>query len=615
MKQQFYQQKQHGPKKPWQYRGNKPQRINPNTPQGVQPVQKQSFMNKAQQFIGFGKAKTGKESIRIVPIGGSGNVTKNMFAYELRYDGNLQDILLVDCGIGFPDADMYGVDLVIPDTRYLADKKQYIRGLVFTHGHDDHIGAIPYIYPKLGNIPLFAPPLAAAFANLKLKEVKLQVRVKAMQFNDTITLGPFRISFVRMTHSVPDTSHLIIETPMGIFYHGSDFKFDFDPLDGKKSEIEKINAVGKRGVLCMLTDCLGSERTGFTPSEQKIRDTIEKELAMCPGKFLFTTQSSNISRIQLAIDIALKNNRKIAFFGRSINKNVEEAVNLGYMKFPRDMIVRDRDLKKMPPSKMFLIVAGAQGQPESALTRMANDNHMFVTIAEGDTVMYSADPIPGNENSMNTVIDQIYRTGARVSYTNITEDLHVSGHGSQGDQMLLLAAVGPQYIFPVGGTYRHMMNYRTIAMECGYKKSQILMPEEGDILEFKLGVPPKIAQHITLENVMVDGLGVGDVGSVVLRDRQTIANEGIVVVVVPVEKSTGRVTSEPDIISRGFVYIKESGALLMRAKIVVNDSLRVRHGRAMDWHFMRELIEDNLQGFLKKETGRQPLIVPVILEV
>ena len=229
--------------------------------------------------------------------------------------------------------------------------------------------------------------------------------------------------------------------------------------------------------------------------------------------------------------------------------------------------------------------------------------------------MYSADPIPGNENSMNTVIDQVYRTGARVSYTNITEDLHVSGHGSQGDQMLLLSAVGPKFIFPVGGTYRHIMNYRTIAMECGYKKSQILIPEDGDIVEFKAGVAPRVAQHITLENVMVDGLGIGDVGSVVLRDRRTIAKEGIVVVVVPIEKSTGRVTSEPDIISRGFVYIKESGELLARAKKVVNDSLRVRKGHAMDWRFMRELIEDNLQGFLRKETGRQPLIVPVILEV
>lgn len=576
--------------------------------------------NKTQQFIGTSTAgyrgqPSGKESIRFIPIGGSGNVTKNMFAYELRYDGKIKDILLVDCGIGFPDPDMYGVDVVIPDVRYLEDKKQYIRGLVFTHGHDDHIGAIPYIYPKLGKIPMWGTPLTAAFANLKLKETKIKERVTPVDFSQVLTIGPFRVSFVRMTHSVPDTANLIIETPVGIFYHGSDFKFDFDPLDGKKSELDKINAVGKRGVLCLMTDSLGSERAGFTPSEQKIRDSIEKELSMCPGKFVFTTQSSNISRIQLAIDIAIASGRKIAFFGRSIDKNVEEAFNLGYMKFPRDMVVRDKDLKNMPPQKMFLIVAGAQGQPESALTRMANDNHKFVTISEGDTVMFSADPIPGNENSVGIIIDQLYRCGARVSYTNIMEDLHVSGHGSQGDHMLMLTALGPSFVLPIGGTYRHIMNYRTIAMECGYRKNQILMPDEGDILEFRPGQQPKVAQHIALENVMVDGLGIGDVGSVVLRDRQTIANEGIVVVVVPVEKSSGRVTSAPDIISRGFVYIKESGDLLNRAKKVVNDSLRVKNGRSMDWHYMRELIEDNLQGFLRKETGRQPLIVPVILEV
>ncbi|MFH0749499.1 MAG: ribonuclease J [Candidatus Gottesmanbacteria bacterium] len=571
----------------------------------------------SQKFVGTGapQQSSGKESLRIIPVGGIGGVTKNMFAYELRYDGKIKEILIVDCGIGFPDPDMYGVDVVIPDVRYLSDKKQYIKGLVFTHGHDDHIGAIPYIYPKLGNIHMWGTPLTAAFANLKLKETNIQTRVTPIEFQTQLTIGSFHVSFVRMTHSVPDTANLIIETSVGIFYHGSDFKFDFDPLDGKKSELEKINAVGEKGVMCLLTDSLGSERPGFTPSEQKIRDSIEKELAMCPGKFLFTTQSSNISRIQLAIDIAIKAGRKIAFFGRSIDKNVEESFNLGYMKFPRDMVVRDRDLKKMPPSKMFLVVAGAQGQPESALTRMANDNHMFVTIEEGDTVMFSADAIPGNENSMNTIIDQIYRCGARVSYTNIMEDLHVSGHGSQGDHMLLLTALGPSFVLPIGGTYRHMMNYRTIAMECGYRKNQILLPKDGDILEFVPGKAPKVVQHINLENVMVDGLGIGDVGNIVLRDRQTIAKEGIVVVVVPVEKSSGKVTSEPDIISRGFVYIKESGELLNRAKRIVNDSLRVKRGHAMDWHYMRELIEDNLQKFLKKETGRQPLIVPVILEV
>lgn len=559
--------------------------------------------------------KTGKDAVRIIPLGGTGNVTKNMFVYEYRLDGKIRDILIVDCGIGFPDPDMYGVDVVIPDVRYLTSKKQYIRGLVFTHGHDDHIGGIPYIYEKLGNIPMWGTTLSAAFANIKLREVKEHVRVTPVGFDATITLGAFRISFVRMTHSVPDAANLIIETPVGIFYHGSDFKFDFDPLDGKLSELSKINTVGGRGVLCLLSDCLGSERPGFTPSEQVVGETIEKELKLATGKILFTTQSSNISRIQRAIELAIKYGRQVAFLGRSIDQNVEESVKLGYMKFPREALIRDRDLKRLPSNKQFLVVAGSQGQPDSAISRIANDSHRFVRLEEGDTVVISADPIPGREHDVNNLIDQIYRKGARVSYSDIMEDLHVSGHGSQGDMMLLLSALSPRYVFPIGGTYKHLMQYRRLAQDLGYDKREILIPEEGQVLEFTSHSSPRVVETLELENIMVDGLGVGDVGNVVLRDRQTIATEGIVVVVIPMQKSTGRVTSDPDIISRGFIYMKESGGLIDGAKRVVLRSLRLKKGRMMDWQFARKLISDNLEVFLARETGRRPLIVPVIVEV
>lgn len=562
-----------------------------------------------------GSSKTGRDTIRIIPLGGTGNVTKNMFVYEYRVDGKIRDIIIVDCGIGFPDPEMYGVDIVIPDVRYLASKKQYIRGLVFTHGHDDHIGGIPYIYPKLGNIPMWGTTLSAAFANIKLREVKEHVRVTPVGFDATITLGVFHISFVRMTHSVPDASNLIIETPIGIFYHGSDFKFDFDPLDEKLSELSKINAVGKRGVLCLLTDCLGSERPGFTPSEQVVGQTLEKELKLATGKLIFTTQSSNISRIQRAIELAIQYGRQIAFFGRSIDQNVEESVKLGYMKFPREAVIRDRDLKRLPASKQFLVVAGSQGQTDSALSRMANDDHKFVRLDEGDTVVISADPIPGRELDVNRLIEGIYRKGARVSYSDIMEDLHVSGHGSQGDMMLLLSALGPRYVMPIGGTYKHLMQYRRLAQDIGYNKRDVLIPEEGQVLEFRLGMPPKVVETVELENVMVDGLGVGDVGNVVLRDRQTIATEGIVVVVIPMEQSTGRVTASPDIISRGFIYMKDSGKLIDESKRVVLQSLRLKKGRMFDWQFVRKQISDNLEVFLARETGRRPLIVPVIVEV
>ncbi len=580
----------------------------------MQFFRKHSQQNQ-QAKIFEGTSHMGKDSIRLIPLGGIGNVTKNMYVYEYRVDGKIRDILLVDCGVGFPDPEMYGVDLVIPDVRYLHDKRDKIRGLVFTHGHDDHIGGIPHIYPKLGRVPMWGTKLTAAFANIKLKEANIKTQVTPVEFNQTLRLGPFTVSFARVTHSIPDAANLIVETPIGIFYHGSDFKFDFSPLDGKLSELEKITAVGKRGVLCLLTDSLGSERRGFTPSEQVIGETLEKELSMCSGKFLFTTQSSNISRIQLAIEVALKHGRKIAFLGRSIDQNTEASLKLGYMRFPREMVVRDRDLKRLPPVKQFLVVAGAQGQPGSALSRIANDGHRFVHIEEGDSVVFSADPIPGNENSVSGLIDQLYRKGARVAYSNIMEDLHVSGHGSQGDLMLMLSAIGPRYILPIGGTYRHMMQYRRLAQDVGYDKRDVLIPDEGEVLEFRPGVPPRIVDTVELENVMIDGLGVGDVGEIVLRDRQTIATEGIVIVIVPMEKSTGKVIAEPDIVSRGFVYMRQSEELIGKAKQLVMESLKLKKGRIIDWQFIRKQISGNLDEFLAKETGRHPLIVPVIVEV
>lgn len=574
-----------------------------------------SFWKTPQRAVYQGTSKTGRDTVRIIPLGGMGNVTKNMFVYEYREDGKIRDILIVDCGIGFPGPEMYGVDLIIPDVRYLANKKQYIRGLVFTHGHDDHIGGIPYVYDKLDGVPMWGTVLTAAFANIKLREIKAKARVTSVDFDKTLNIGSFTVSFVRMTHSVPDASNLIIQTPIGIFYHGSDFKFDFDPLDGKLSELPKINAVGKKGVLCLLSDCLGSERPGFTPSEQVVGETIEKELKLASGKVLFTTQSSNISRIQRAIELAIRYGRSVTFLGRSIDQNVEESVKLGYMKFPSDAIIRDRDLKRVPPTKQFLVVAGSQGQTDSAISRIANDSHRFVRLDEGDTVIISADPIPGRELDVNNLIDQIYRKGARVSYSDIMEDLHVSGHGSQGDMMLLLSAIGPRYIFPIGGTYKHLMQYRRLAQDLGYDKREILIPEEGQVIEFSVNSAPRVVETLELENIMVDGLGVGDVGNVVLRDRQTIATEGIVVIVIPIQKSTGRVTSGPDIISRGFIYMKDSGGLIDAAKRVVLQSLRLKKGRMMDWQFVRKQISENLEVFLARETGRRPLIVPVIVEV
>lgn len=556
-----------------------------------------------------------KETVRLFPLGGIGNVTKNMYVYEYRIDGKLIDILLVDCGIGFPDEQMYGVDLVVPDVTYLQDKKDKIRGLVFTHGHDDHIGALPYTLPKLPSMPMCATRLTAAFAELKLKEFGIGARIKAVAPGDIQTFGRFSVQWIHVTHSVPDTAHLVITTPIGTFYHGSDFKFDLTPVDNQPSDLGKIAAAGEKGILCLLSDSLGSERSGYTLSERVIEDTIEQELRNCGGKFLFTTQSSNISRIQQAINVALRHHKKVAFLGRSVDQNTEVARKLGYLTVPQEAIVYDKQLLRLPDNQLFLIVAGAQGQAESGLFRIARGEHKFVKIREGDVVVFSSDPIPGNENAVHALVDTLTQAGARVSYSEVMEELHVSGHGSQQDIRLLLALTKPKYALPIGGTYRHMVAYKKLAVEMGLGKDDVLIPAEGEVLEFSRSNKPQIVQKIETDQIMVDGLGIGDVGDVVLRDRKTLAKEGIMVIVVPVEESSGRVTADPDVISRGFIYMKESGRLVDQVKQIVVRSLRLKKGRIMDWHFVRRSIEEDVAKFLFKETGRRPLIVPVLVEV
>lgn len=556
-----------------------------------------------------------KETVRIFPLGGIGNVTKNLYVYEYRLDGQLVDILLVDCGIGFPDEAMYGVDLVIPDVSYLLDKKDKIRALVLTHGHDDHIGALPYILPKLPQFPVYGTKLTAGFAEVKLREFGIGTKIRVVTTNDTITAGSFTVNPVHVTHSIPDASNLVIKTPIGIFYHGSDFKFDLTPVDNRPSELGKIGQAGNEGVLCLLSDSLGSERSGFTLSERVIEDTIEEEMRKCGGKFIFSTQSSNISRIQQAINVALRHHRKIAFIGRSMDQNSEVARKLGYMTIPQEAFIYDKQILRLQDNQLCLIVAGSQGQAESGLFRIARGEHKFVQIREGDVVVLSADPIPGNENAVHALVDTLTQAGAQVSYSEVMEDLHVSGHGSQHDLRLMLSLTRPQYMLPIGGTYRHMIAYQKLAQGMGHERQNVLIPEEGDIIEFSESQKPRIVQKVETEQVMIDGLGIGDVGEVVLRDRKTLAKEGIMVIVVPVEESSGRVMGEPDIISRGFIYMKESGKLIERVKQIVVQSLRLKKGHIFDWKFVRRDIEEKVSRFLYKETGRKPLIVPVLVEV
>lgn len=553
--------------------------------------------------------------LRLISLGGFGDVTKNMFVYEYRRDGNnISDILIVDCGIGFPDEAMYGIDLVIPDITYLRDKKDKIRAIILTHGHEDHIGALPYIIPEL-KVAVYGTRLTAALAEVKLRDFGLQTHVNVTDTNNILRIGPFGVEFVHVTHSIPDAANLIIRTPVGIFYHGSDFKFDWTPIDGKKTDVGKIASVAKEGVLCLLSDCVRVESPGYTLSEEVIEDTLEKEIRNAVGKFIFTTQSSNISRIQQAINVAIRNNRKVAFLGRSIVENVEVTKKLRYLEFPDMFVVSEKELKRYKPNELALIVTGSQAQPNSALSRIAEGQHKFVSIGNGDVVVFSADPIPGYENAVHNLIDILTSLGARVSYSDITEELHVSGHGASNDLALMLSLTSPKYVIPIGGTFRQMKHYSLLAQKIGYKENQIILPRDGTIIEFDSSKNLKVVGQLDLKNIMIDGLGVGDIGNVVLRDRQTMAAEGIVIVVVPIEQSTGRFTAEPDIISRGFVYMKESGKLIDEAKKVVVNSLRLKKGRILDWGFVRKQIEGNLEEFLYKVTHRRPLILAVVIEV
>ncbi len=553
--------------------------------------------------------------VRIIPLGGSGNVTKNMFVYEYRRDKNtISDIIIVDCGIGFPDEAMYGVDLVIPDITYLRDKKDKIRAIILTHGHEDHIGALPYILPEL-KVPIFGSLLTTALADVKLKDFGLQAQINTVKLSDVLRFGPFSIEFVRVTHSIPDATNLIIKTPVGIFYHGSDFKFDWTPIDKQQTDVGKIAKASSEGILCLLSDCVRVESPGYTLSEQTIEDTLEKEIRNCSGKFIFTTQSSNISRIQQAVNVAIRNNRKIAFLGRSILQNVEVTRKLKYLDFPDIYVIPEKDIKRYHGRELALIVTGSQAQPNSALSRIAEGEHKFATISEGDVVVFSADPIPGYENAVHNLIDILTVRGARVAYSEIIDELHVSGHGAANDLALMIGLTQPKYIIPIGGSFRQMKHYSELAQGMGYQKHQVIIPPEGRVIEFNSGQTSQLTEKIELKNIMVDGLGVGDIGNVVLRDRQTMASDGIVIVVVPMDKNTSQFTSEPDIISRGFVYMKESGRLIDGAKKVIMNSLHTKKDDMLDWRYVRKQIEGNLEEFLYKETHRRPLILAVVIEV
>ena len=548
-----------------------------------------------------------KNTLKIISLGGVA-VNKNLYVYETD-----RDIILVDCGIAFPDENMPGIDLIIPDISYLKDKQNKIRALFLTHGHEDHRGALPYILPNLPKIPIYGTKLTIGLSQIKCEENNIKADWRIADYQTSISAGEFTVDFVHVTHSIPDAANLIINTPAGIIYHGSDFKFYWTPVDGFSTQVQKIAAAGQQGILCLLSDCLRVEKAGYTLPEKAIEETFEQQIKKCFGKFIITTQSSNISRIQQAVNVAQRHNRKIVFAGRSIEQNAEVAVRLGYLTLPKDKIIRVEDVGRFRPDQIMILATGSQGQDNSALARIANGEHK-IRISEGDFVIFSQDAIPGSETAVNDLIDTLTKIGAEVYYSAILDDLHVSGHEAADGLKLMLALTKPKYVWPIGGSLRHLKHYAKLAMGMGYKPENIILPEEGQIVKFESGKATRDGK-IEVRNVLIDGLGVGDVGNVVLRDRLTMSADGVVMVIVPVEKSTGQIVGNVDIVSRGFVYMKESDELINDAKQVIRESLADHQGPVSDFRFIRRHINDHLERFLFESTHRRPLILPVIVEV
>lgn len=549
-------------------------------------------------------------SLKLIPLGGVGDVTKNMYVYETE-----RDIVIIDCGVGFPDEGMPGVDLVIPDISYLRDKKTKIKAILITHGHDDHIGGLPFIWPEL-QVPIYTRKLTAGFIKNKFTEHNLpKNKIFEVKMEDKIRLGDFEASFYEVSHSVPDSMGIVLNVLGQTIIHQSDFKIDWTPVSGQVTDVGTIAQLGAKGVDLLLMDCLRIEKPGFNKSERSIESTFEKASSETSGMLLITMTSSNVSRMQQAMNAAQKTGRKVALVGRSFESNFQVARDLGYMDVPSGIVIAPDAISSYDPQKLLVLIAGSQGQPGSALSRAANGEHKQVKLKAGDGVVFSADPIPSTESAQSALIDNLTRLDVNVYYSAITSDVHVSGHAAADELKLMVNLIKPKFMLPIGGTFRHMKFFAKMAQQMGYKKEQVLADViDGDVININKG-NIKVEGNFEVNNVYVDGLGVGDVGTVVLRDRQVMSEEGVVVVVIPISHQTGKLVGEPDVISRGFIFEKEQQELIEEARALVKNGLEQHAQKIADWRFMRKLIEEELEKFLYQATERRPLILPIVVEV
>ncbi len=550
------------------------------------------------------------ENVRLIPLGGLGEVGKNMMVVEYR-----DDIIVVDAGVMFPDDEMLGVDLVIPDTNYLSDKKNRIRGILITHGHEDHIGALPYVLPMLGFPPVFATKLTHGLISVKLKEHKLleKTNITIVEAGDHVQLGQSDVEFFRVNHSIPDATGVVIHTPVGAVVHTGDYKFDYTPVDGKAADLGMLARIGNEGVLVMMGDSTRVESAGYTPSERTLNDSFDKLFANAPGRIILATFSSLISRVQQVIDTATRYERFVALVGRSMVNNVQMAGELGYLNVPQGMLIRPEDINKYRPDQVVIICTGSQGEPTSALTRIANQDHRLIRIQPGDSVILSATPVPGNEKAVNRTINSLFRQGAEVYYQAIA-NVHVSGHGAKEELKLMLSLIRPKFFVPVHGEYRQLVLHAKLAYSLGIPEDHIVVAEDGDIIEIS-NEAIKLTDHVASGNVFVDGLSVGDVGQIVLRDRKALSQDGILMAILTVDKETGQPIGGPDIVSRGFVYMRDSEELLDSAKNRVLESFIGLNGHSSDWSFIKDKIRHTLSDFLYEKTRRRPMVLPIVVEV
>jgi len=547
--------------------------------------------------------------LRIIPLGGLGEVGKNITVIEYK-----EDIILVDCGMSFPEDEMLGIDVVIPDVTYLFKNKEKIRGIVLTHGHEDHIGGLPYILKKI-NVPIYGTRLTLGLLENKLKEHQLKnVELNEVKADDVIKLGCFKIEFIKTSHSIPDSVALAIDTPVGMVFHTGDFKIDYTPINGNLIDLHKFAEIGSKGVLVLLADSTNVERPGYTMSERTVGDTFNDIFLKAPQRIIVATFASNVHRIQQVIDAAEMFDRKVVLSGRSMINTTNVARELGYLRVKEDTIIDINDMGKYQSNQIVILTTGSQGEPMSALTRMAFSEHRKIELVPEDLVVISASPIPGNEKTVSGVINKLMEIGTKVIYESLA-DVHVSGHACEEELKLIHTLLKPKYFIPVHGEYRHLKRHGELAEELGMPKENIFLAKNGSVIEFTKKTA-NMGQPVQAGNILVDGLGVGDVGNIVLRDRKHLSEDGLIVVVVTMSKQDGKVIAGPDIISRGFVYVRESEDLMEEARKVVRDVLTECEKRHItDWATLKSNIRDALRSFLYEKIKRNPMILPIIMEV